>query len=386
MLNAASHGNTPDRARTDAVAEQRGNDVRTSMAGGTDRVDRRQFLRTLAGVTLSGGLGMLAGCQPAPSSTQRPARLPRIGYLTVSYENGGLYPTLSDDRWRLFEEFVAGLHDLGYVDGQNVEVRPRQVHLGKEDELPAAAAELVEQGADLIVAADTAPALAARQASSTLPIVFVAVADPVTGGLVDSLARPGRNTTGLVSLSSELGAKRLDLLKETFPSLSRVAVFWSSTHSLTVRSVGLREMENAASLLGFEVQAFELTTDKDLQPSLEAAAERGAEALVTVGDLINWTGILSFAVRNRLPTMADRSEFVFAGGLMAYAPSYVDLYRRAAVYADKILRGARPADLPVERPKRFQLMVNLQAAQGLGVSIPESVLSQADQVIPVLSR
>lgn len=356
------------------------------MLGQPVRVNRRRFLRALTGLALGGGLGMLAACQLMPASPRPPARLPRVGYLTVSYENGGLYPTLSDDRWRLFEAFLAGFHDLGYVDGQNVAIYPMQVGLGREDELPVAAAELIEQGTDLIVAADTAPALAARQVSSTLPIVFVAVADPVASGLVKSPARPGLNATGLISLSSELGAKRLDLLREAFPAISRLAVLWSSTHSTTVRSVGLREMERAAALIGFELLAFELAAERDLQTALESAISQGAEALVTMGDLINWTGILSFAVRNRLPTMADRSEFVFAGGLMAYAPSYIDLYRRAAVYADKILRGARPADLPVERPKRFQLIVNLQVAQGLGVSIPESVLSQADQVIPVLSR
>src|SRR5688572_31336514 len=171
--------------------------------GETDRVDRRRFLRTVTGVALGGGPAVLAACQSLPEPISRSARLPQIGYLTVSYENGGLYPTLSDDRWRLFEAFAAGLHDLGYIDGQNVAIRPRQVALGREDELPVAAADLIEQGADLIVAADTAPALAARQASGTLPIVFVAVADPVASGLVDSLARPGRNGTGLISLSSE---------------------------------------------------------------------------------------------------------------------------------------------------------------------------------------
>ena len=357
------------------------------MAGMTDGIDRRGFFRRVTEVALGGGaLGAVLGCQGAAAVPQRTARLPQIGYLTVNYEHSGLDPTLSDDRWRLFEAFVSGLHDLGYVDGENINIRLSQVDPGKEEDLPEAAAELSRQGTDVIVAADTASALAARQASSAIPIVFVAVADPVESRLAASLARPGGNATGLISLSSELGAKRLDVLKEAFPNLARVAVLWSSTHSAMARSVALRETGVAASLLGLELQVLELGAGQDLQSALETARAQGAEALVTMGDLINWTGILSFAVRNRLPTMADRSEFVFAGGLMAYAPSHVDLYRRAAVYVDKIVRGARPADLPIERPKRFQLIVNLQVAQGLGVTIPESVLSQADQVIPVLSR
>jgi putative ABC transport system substrate-binding protein len=359
----------------------------TRVVSETGRTDRRRFLRTLAGVALGGGgLGLLAGCLAVPSQAQRPPRLPRVGYLTVSYENSGLYPSLSADRRLLFEAFLRGLFELGYVDGQNVEIRPKLVDLGREDQLREAAAELVQQGADVIVAADTTPALAAKQASSTLPIVFVAVADPIASGLVGSFARPGGNTTGLISLSSELGAKRLDLLKEAFPTLSRVAVLWNSTNPIMVKSLELTKTGIAAGLLGVGLQALEVAAEKDLQGALEAATSQRAEALMSVGDLINWTGIVSFATRNRLPTMADRSEFVFAGGLMAYAPSYVDLYRRAAAYVDKILRGARPADLPVERPKRFQLIINLQVAQTLGVIVPESVLSQADQVIPVFSR
>jgi putative tryptophan/tyrosine transport system substrate-binding protein len=349
-------------------------------------IDRRRFLRRLTGAALGlGGLGVVTGCRDATTLAQRAGRVPQVGYLALSYEYSGLYPTLSDDRWRLFEAFVSGMQDLGYVDGHNIAIRFRQVDPGKEGDLPEATLDLLRQGADVIVAADTTPAIAAKQ-TSTVPIVFVAVADPITSGLAASLARPGGNATGLISLSSELAAKRLDLLKEAFPRLSRVAVLWSSTHSAIVRSVALREMGLAAGPLGLDLQTLELSAEQNLQTALENTMAQGAEALVTMGDLINWTGILSFATRNGLPTMADRTEFVFAGGLMAYAPSHVDLYRRAAVYADKILRGARPSDLPIERPKRFQLIVNLQVAQGLGVAIPESVLSQADQVIPVLWR
>jgi putative ABC transport system substrate-binding protein len=352
----------------------------------TGRTDRRRFLRSLAGVALGSGLALQAGCLAVPSLTERPPRLPRVGYLTVSYENSGLYPSLSADRRRLFEAFQRGLLELGYVEGQNVEIVPKLVDLGKEDQLREAAADLVQQEADVIVAADTTSALAAKQASSTLPIVFVAVTDPIASGLAGSFARPSGNITGLISLSSELGAKRLDLLKEAFPALSRVAVLWSSTNPILVKSLELTETGIAAGRLGVGIERLEVAAEKDLPSALEAATRQGAEALMSVGDLINWTGIVSYATRNRLPTMADRTEFVFAGGLMAYAPSYVDLYRRAAVYVDKILKGTGPTDLPIERPKRFQLVINLQVAQTLGVIIPEAVLSQADQVIPVLSR
>jgi putative ABC transport system substrate-binding protein len=340
-----------------------------------------------AGISALAGLGLAlsSGCG-AVAQAPRPTRLPRVGYLTVSYHNSNLYPTLSADPQRLLEAFQRGLVELGYVDGQTVALEPGLVDVGKESELPAAASELARKGVDVIVAAATTAALAAKQATTSVPIVFVGVADPVLGGLVASVARPGGNATGLTSLSAELGAKRLDLLKEAFPTISRLAVLWSSTNPTMIKAFELQETQIAARLLGVELTSLEVPTQNQLQSAYEEATRQGAQALLTLGDLIGWTGIISFASRNSLPTMSDRAEFVFAGGLMAYAPSFEEIYRRAAVYVDKILRGARPAELPVERPKRFQLLINLQTARTLGFAIPPSVLSQADQAIPVLSR
>ena len=348
---------------------------------------RRYFLRRLAVAGLSAaGLGAAMGCDLVKPRAQRAARLPRIGYLTISYEGSTLYPTMSADRRRLFDAFTEGLRDLGYVDRENITLDPRFVVIGNDSELLSAAAELERLGADVIVAADTTPALAAQRATSSTPIVFVAVGDPVASGLVTSIARPGGNGTGLTSLSSELGAKRLDLLKEAFPSISRLAIIWNSINPAQIKSLELRDTEVAALLLGIELQTLEVAGQADLQAALEAATRWRAQAIVTVGDLISWNGIVSFASRNELPTMADRSEFVFAGGLMAYALSYADLYKRAAVYVDKILKGVRPAELPVERPKRVQLVINLQTAHTLGLTIPQTILGQADQVVPLIFK
>jgi putative ABC transport system substrate-binding protein len=178
----------------------------------------------------------------------------------------------------------------------------------------------------------------------------------------------------------------MDLLKETFPSVSRLTILWSSIAPPETRARELDETKMAAERLGLELQSLEVSNPGDLQTALESATRGRVQAVVTVGDLISWTGIVSFASRNELPTMADRSEFVFAGGLMAYALSYADLYKRAALYVDKILKGALPAELPVERPKRIQLIINLQTAQALGLAIPQSVLAQADQVVPVIFK
>jgi putative ABC transport system substrate-binding protein len=320
---------------------------------------------------LLGILIVLVGCVGMAKAQQR-AKTPRIGVLAP--------PTPSFLSTRV-EAFRQGLRELGYVEGKNISIEYRYAE-GKLDRLPQLAAELVHLKVDVILTAGESGALAAKNATSIIPIVFAVAEDAVESGLVSSLARPGGNVTGLTVLAADLGGKRLELLKECFPKVVRVAFLWPSGGPRG--NEPFTEMEAAAKAFGLKLQSLPVRGLDDFQPAFEIAKREGAHALVTTpSPVINTQQlrVLDFAAKNRLPAMYPSSEFVDLGGLMSYAPSYTDLFRRAATYVDKILKGAKPSDLPVEQPTKFELVINLKAAKQIGVTIPQSVLYRADKVI-----
>ncbi|MBI4587724.1 MAG: ABC transporter substrate-binding protein [Candidatus Rokubacteria bacterium] len=319
-------------------------------------------------------LGILA--TPLSAGAQQPGRVPRIGILLP-----GSPPTPATPLPTL-EAFLQGLRDLGYVEGRNVALEYRWAE-GKLDPLSDLAAELVRLKVDVIVT-HTAPAIqAAKKATSTVPIVMAAVGDPVVTGLVASLARPGGNITGLSLLAPELAGKRLELLKETLPKLSRVAVLWNSASPAMVHT--FRQALVAAETLGVKFQSLEVQGDPtDFERAFSAITRERPDGLFVTLDPFTSRHrgrIAELAAKHRVPAMYELREFVDAGGLMAYGPSSRDLWRRAATYVDKILKGAKPADLPVEQPTKFELVVNLKTAKALGLTIPQSVLIRADHVI-----
>lgn len=305
-----------------------------------------------------------------PAQAQQPKKVPRIGVL-----RGGSPPD------PFVEAFRQGLRDLGYVEGKNVLIEYRYAE-GKPDRLPNLAAELVRIKSDVIVTADTPPIRAAKSATREIPIVMAVVADPVAAGLVASLARPGGNITGLPNLAPELDGKRLELLKETLPIVTRVAWVWDPGNpALTIR---LKKMQAASQALGLKLQALEVRNPKELESDLEAAIRERAGALLVPAVMASsyQRQIVDFAEKKRLPLIHDTKEFVEqAGGVMSYGPDFSDLWRRAAVYVDKILKGTRPADLPVEQPTKFEFVINLKTAKQIGVTIPPNVLARADKVI-----
>ncbi len=299
-----------------------------------------------------------------PSKAQQPAKISRIGFLAP--------PTASFLSTRV-EAFRQGLRELGYVEGKNISIEYRYAE-GKLDRLPRLAAELAHRKLDVILTASEVGVLAAKNATSTVPIVFAVAEDAVESGLVSSLARPGGNVTGLTVLAADLGGKRLELLKESFPKVVRVAFLWRSGGPRG--KLPFTEMESAAKAFGFKLKSLPVQDLNDFQPAFEAANKEGAQALVTTPDpAINTQQlrVLDFAAKNRLPAMYPSSEFVDLGGLMSYAPNYLDLFRRAATYVDKILRGAKPADLPVEQPTKFEFIINLKTAKQIGLTIPPNV-------------
>jgi putative ABC transport system substrate-binding protein len=305
------------------------------------------------------------------AEAQQPAGIPRIGILLTA--------SASSFSARV-EAFRRRLRELGYVEGKNLVIEYRYAE-GKLERLPDLAAELVRLRVDVIVT--TGPGiLAAKKASATIPIVFGAASDPVGSGFVSSLARPGGNITGLSSMGPDLDGKRLELLKEAFPKVARVAFLWES--GSTRGNLPLTNMEAAAKPLGLKLLSLEVRSLDDFESAFARAKRDGAQALITFPrPLINTQQrqVLDFAAKNRLPAMYASSEFVEAGGLMSYAPSYTDLFRRAADFVDKILKGTKPADIPVEQPMKFEFIVNLNTAKQIGVTIPSSVLSRADRVI-----
>jgi putative ABC transport system substrate-binding protein len=279
------------------------------------------------------------------------------------------------------EAFREGLRELGYSEGQNLTVEWRLAE-GAPERFPALAAELVALDVDVIVAPTTLAAAAARQATATIPIVFAAAADPVGSGLVTTLARPGGNVTGLSTQNVRTAGKRLELLKETVPRLARLGYLFDAGDPSNV--LAAREVHEAAQALGLTLQPLEVRGADEFEGAFETATREGVEALaVSTGPLLaaHRTGILALAARARLPAMYSQRDFVVAGGLMAYAADFGDLYRRAAGYVDKILKGARPADLPVDQATRFDFVINLKTAQTLDLTIPPHVLAQSTEVL-----
>src|SRR5689334_5875370 len=305
------------------------------------------------------------------AQAQQPAGIPRIGIL--------LAPSASSySAW--VEAFRQRLRELGYVEGKNILIAYRYAE-GKYERLPDLAAELVRLKVDVIVTTG-AVVLFAKKVSGTIPIVFAAAVDPVGGGLVSSLARPGGNITGLSVMARDLNGKRLELLKEAFPKVARVAFLWELFH--LSGNPALTEMEAAAKALGLKLQSLPVRSLDDFDGAFARAEREGAQALITdPRPLITnqQRQVLDFAAKNRLPAIYHTSEFVEAGGLMSYAPNYMDLWRRAATYVDKILKGAKPADLAVEQPKKFELIINLKTAKQIGLTIPQKVLARADRVV-----
>jgi ABC-type uncharacterized transport system substrate-binding protein len=275
------------------------------------------------------------------------------------------------------DPFRQGLEELGYVEGQNIHIEYRFAE-GQPDRELELARELVSLKVDVIVTSSTSRTRAAKQATRTIPIVFGGVGDPVGTGLVESLARPGGNVTGLSTVSPDLGGKWLEILKEAFPKVTRVAILWSGGGS------SLTGAEAAAKILAVQVQSLRIRDANELEGAFEAVTRKKAQAiLLSPGQLFNGhrTQVVQLAAKTRLPAMYGRSGFVVAGGLMSYAPDDSDLWRRAAVYVDKILKGTKPADLPVEQPTKFELVINLKTAKQIGLTIPPNVLARADKVI-----
>jgi putative ABC transport system substrate-binding protein len=328
---------------------------------------RRQLLR--GSLALAGFSLLLAG----KASGQQAARVPRIGFLAVGSREGRAF---------MIEGFLKGLRDHGYVEGQNIVIEYRFSE-DRNDRLPALAGELVALKVRLILASGTPASFAAKQATSTIPIVMGGlVADPVETGLVASLARPGGNITGMSNLTAPLGGKRLELLKSTVPGLTRVGVFWNPPNP--AYGPILKYLEAAAPTLGVQLQRLEVRAPADFEGAFEAATRQRAGALIAPGDPLVANRprmIADLALKYRLPTMMDNKESAEAGALLSLGPDLVDSYRRAATHVDKILKGANPADLPMEQPTKFDLVVNLKTARTLGLTIPQSVLLQATEVI-----
>ena len=307
-----------------------------------------------------------------PITAQQPTKIPRIGLLGDSASTN---PARN-------EAFRQGLRDLGYVEGKNIVIEWRFWE-GKQDRQRALAAELARLKVDVIVAVGSGDIRAAKEASATIPIVMISGGDAVGSGLVASLARPGGNITGLATLRPELSGKRLELLKEIVPGLSRVAVVASSNSA--DHGQPLKGLDLAAGALGVKLQSLDIQSPKDFESAFRDAAKGRAEAvLVRVPGSILFahrTKVLQLAVKGRLPVIYESAEEVEAGGLMSYGLNTNDSYRRAATYVDKILKGAKPADLPVEQPMKFEFIINLKAAKQIGLTIPPNVLARADKVI-----
>jgi ABC-type uncharacterized transport system substrate-binding protein len=325
-------------------------------------VNRRRFLLT----------SLAALAVPFAAGGQQASKTARIGFLSLS---SGPTPTM---------DISPGLHDLGWIEGQNIAVEYRWAS-GREDQLPALAAELVRLKVDVIVTSSTPAAQAAKRATTTIPIVATFVADPLGSGLVASLARPGGNITGLTTLATGLVAKRLELLKAVVSGSTRVAVLWQPGvfGERTMRSM-VEETHVAGRTLGLQLRFVEARRRDDFEQAFSAMRE------AHVGGLLVFPGpmfleerrsIVAHAAKSRLPAIYPWREAAGAGGLMSYSTNFPDMYRRAAIYVDKILRGAKPADLPVEQPTKFELVINLKTAKALGLTIPPSLLARADQVI-----
>jgi ABC-type uncharacterized transport system substrate-binding protein len=325
-------------------------------------IDRRTFLGVLAG-------GFLAA--PLAAEAQQAGKVPRIGFLSI-------FSPFDVPHWR--EGLTKGLGDLGYMEsGIAVEYRHAEGHL---ERLPNLAAELVRLKMDVIVVETTPASLAVKQATTTIPIVMTIVGDPVGSGLIASLGRPGGNITGMSLQLSDVAAKRLQLLREVVPMPSRVAILWNSDSPVTPAQ--LREVEAVAPTLGMTLESLPVRGPDDFESAVQEATRRRTKALLVLDDFLITRHIRrlgALMTKNRLPAVAALVEFAEAGGLVSYGPNYFDLSRRAATYVDKILKGAKPGDLPVEQPTQFELVINLKTAKALGLTIPPSLLQRADHVI-----
>ena len=327
---------------------------------------RREFITFLGG---------LAAAWPITGRAQQAAKVARIGYLV------GASLSLSP---HLHEAFRQGLRDLGYVEGRNVVIEYRDAE-GKYERFPALATELMALKVGVIVVTSTPSAAVVKQATRTIPIVFTWAADPVGSGLVTSLARPGGNITGSSFLAPDLIGKRLELLKRALPGISRVAALWHpGDYVERMEKDMLTEANLAAGVLGLRLQVVEARGPEDFDRAFSDMTRARAGALTVLPStmfIIERRRLVDLAAKNRLPAVYTWREFVDAGGLMAYGPNLADLYRRAATYVDKILKGAKPGDLPVEQPTKFELVINLKTAKALGLTIPPSLLARADEVI-----
>jgi putative tryptophan/tyrosine transport system substrate-binding protein len=304
------------------------------------------------------------------AEAQQPKKVPRIGYLGSGSRSSAVV-----------EAFQQGLRDLGYIEGQNIAIEYRSTE-GMAERLPNLAAELVQLKVDIIVVSGSPSTQAAMNATKTIPIVMTNANDPVGIGLVASLAHPGGNVTGLSNVGSDLGGKQLELLKEASPKISRVAIL--SDSAIPGNALWLGEMKVAAEALRITLQPVDVHRPDDFERAFSAIKKEHASALSVLRNAVNnnyRARIVDFAAKSRLPAMYPDREYVEVGGLMSYGPNFADLYRRAATYVDKILKGRKPADLPVEQPTKFEFIINLKAAKQIGLTIPPNVLVRADKVI-----
>jgi putative tryptophan/tyrosine transport system substrate-binding protein len=320
-------------------------------------MDRRRFLLT----SVAGALAA-----PVAAEAQKAVKVPRVGLL---------------DYQKFWDPMLQRLSELGYVEGRTIHFEYRGSE-GRPERLSTLAQDLVQRGVDVIVTYGTPPTQAAKHATATIPIVMVGIGDPVKAGLVPSLARPGGNITGNTILGPDIGAKRLQLLQEARPKMSRVALLWNPQNASNTAQ--FENVQRAAGALGLTLVAVEVSSLGEFDRAFAAMMEKRPDALIVTADPVQqwFVGrIIQFAATARLPTIFQIKENVIAGGLMSYGPSLPELFRRAATYVDKILKGTRPSDLPVEQPEKFELVINVRTAKTLGLTIPPSLLARADQVI-----
>ena len=331
-------------------------------------MERRAFLGSVA-------LGLVA--VPVPANAQQPPKVSRIGYLVTG-------PLEAPEQRSGFDAFREGMRELGYVEGQNIVIEIRQAD-GKIERFPALARELVGLKVDVIVAANSPAGRAVRHATTTIPTVVPVMGDPVGDGLVASLARPGGNITGLAFIGPQLVPKRLELLKEALPGVSRVAVLWHpGAYGERTMNDMMKDAEAAARTLGLQLRLATARDPDELGRAFATIANERADALFVFPSTMLFTErrrIVELATKQRLPSMSQDRVFVELGGLLSYGANITELSRRGAAYVDKILKGARPADLPVEQPTKFELVINLKTAKALGLTIPPSLLARADEVI-----